>query len=96
MEFGFLKYLEEKKMVVPVGAVATTTENTECGGEWKVPRYCNAENNTCEYSAKWELIPRKDEIRFTITTSNIDTWTGIAFSDDEKMVLALFVYNLLA
>lgn len=61
-------------------------ESTLCGGEWKVPRNCNPENNTCEYSAKWEYLPRKDEIRFTITTTNTDTWTGVAFSKDDKMV----------
>lgn len=64
----------------------TTNANTDCGGSWKIPRHCNPDNYTCEYSAKWELIPRKDVIRFTITTKHTDTWTGIAFSDNEKMV----------
>lgn len=56
---------EEKKDVMPAGAGATSdsAQNTDCGGEWKVPKGCNPDNYTCEYSAKWELIPRKDEIR---------------------------------
>lgn len=75
-------------MVEPSGDVATseTATNTDCGGIWRVPRNCNPENYTCEYSVKWELVPRIDTIRFTITTKHTDTWTGIGFSDDEKMV----------
>lgn len=90
------KFLEERKMITPAGAAATsdTAENTECGGIWKVPRDCNPENYTCEYSAKWELIPRKDTIRFTITTKHTDTWTGIAFSNDEKMVSCIIFFFL--
>ncbi|XP_060536686.1 uncharacterized protein LOC132708394 isoform X2 [Cylas formicarius] len=82
-----LNFYDEKKAIAPAGAAATSdsAQNTHCGGEWKIPKGCRPENYTCEYSAKWELIPRKDEIRFTITTNHTDTWTGIAFSDNEKM-----------
>lgn len=75
-------------MVEPAStsAVNETATNTDCGGVWKVPRNCNPDNYTCEYSVKWELIPRQDAIRFTITTKHTDTWTGIGFSDDERMV----------
>ncbi|CAH0551188.1 unnamed protein product [Brassicogethes aeneus] len=62
-----------------------TNDYTECGGHWKYPRKCNLINNTCEYSAKWQFFSKKDEVKFTITTRNTDTWTGIAFSNDEKM-----------
>lgn len=54
-----------------------------------MPRNCDPNNGTCEYSAKWDYLPRGDEIKFTITTTNTDTWTGIAFSNDEKMVIKL-------
>ncbi|ENN79445.1 hypothetical protein YQE_04089, partial [Dendroctonus ponderosae] len=59
-----INFFEEKKDVMPAGAGATSdsAQNTDCGGLWKVPKGCSPENNTCEYSAKWELIPRKDEI----------------------------------
>lgn len=72
---------------VETGTNLTSTgfSPNECGGEWRYPRNCDSLNNTCEYTAKWE-VQRKDEIRFTITTSHTDLWTGIAFSDDEKMV----------
>lgn len=62
------------------------TKSSVCGGEWKTPRTCSPENNTCEYHASWEYLYRGDEIRFTISTKHTDTWTGIAFSNDEKMV----------
>ncbi|XP_066143136.1 uncharacterized protein [Euwallacea fornicatus] len=82
-----LNFFESKNEVKPAGAGATnrSAQNTDCGGEWKVPKDCDPTNYTCEYSAKWELVPRKDEIRFTITTSHTDTWTGIGFSNDERM-----------
>lgn len=57
-----------------------------CGGEWKHPRTCSTVNFTCDYWAKWEYKPKKDEIHFTITTKHTNLWTGIAFSKDEKMV----------
>ncbi|ERL91743.1 hypothetical protein D910_09069, partial [Dendroctonus ponderosae] len=64
-----INFFEEKKDVMPAGAGATSdsAQNTDCGGLWKVPKGCSPENNTCEYSAKWELIPRKDEIRISWT-----------------------------
>nr|CAI5819816.1 unnamed protein product [Callosobruchus analis] len=82
-----LNFFEEKRMVEPAGAAANSpnSENTDCGGIWKVPKNCNPDNYTCEYSAKWELIPRKDTIKFTITTKHTDTWTGIGFSNNERM-----------
>lgn len=61
--------------------------STVCNGEFKVPRNCKIENKTCEYAAQWQFYPRKNEIKFTIVTSHTDTWTGIGFSNDEKMVI---------
>lgn len=86
--------LEEKKKIVitqnrageNIETVETEDEFSYCGGEWKIPRTCSSENYTCEYSARWEYKPRKDEIYFTITTKHTNTWTGIGFSKDEKMV----------
>lgn len=84
----YVFFLDEKRQIDPAGPMATSNnaETRDCGGIWKHPRNCNPDNYTCEYSAQWELIPRKDTIKFTITTKHTDTWTGIAFSDDEKMV----------
>lgn len=75
-------------MVEPTDPVATseTVVNTDCSGIWKVPKKCNPDNYTCEYSAKWEFLPRTDTIHFTLTTKHTDTWTGIGFSDNERMV----------
>lgn len=88
----FINLLTEEKKASSINgndinvAGGSSQDSSLCGGEWKLPRNCNPENNTCEYSAKWEYLPKKDEIRFTITTSHTDTWTGVAFSKDDKMV----------
>lgn len=73
---------------------------TPCRGEWSSPKNCILSEGQCEYHAKWEYFSRKDEIKFTITTTNTNTWTGIGFSDDHKMVryfhlfLCLLLYLL--
>lgn len=76
-------------------AMSENASNTDCGGVWKIPRNCNPDNHTCEYSAKWELIPATDTIRFTITTKHMDAWTGIGFSDDERMVNIMYLLILI-
>lgn len=82
-------FLDEQKKNT-VGAVIDGKEeessSTVCNGEWKFPRHCQVQNKTCEYSAHWQFFPRKNEIKFTIITKQTTTWTGIAFSNDEKMV----------
>lgn len=60
-------------------------------GEWRYPRDCSREKYTCEYSVNWVYKPRTDNIHFTIVTKHIDTWTGIGFSKDERMVMYLDV-----
>jgi hypothetical protein len=57
-----------------------------CGGHWQTPRNCDPEQHNCEYYAKWEHLHKKDEVRFTVETKHTTTWTGIAFSNDTKMV----------
>lgn len=57
-----------------------------CGGEWKYPRTCSASNNDCEYIARWEFDENLDAVNFTITTTDVDHWTGIGFSDNPQMV----------
>ncbi|GLV40155.1 nahoda [Carabus blaptoides fortunei] len=69
----------------PVGGTLRDLTSSVCTGQWKTPRSCSIENRTCEYSVQWQHMHRKDEIRFTITTSHTDTWTGIGFSKNEKM-----------
>lgn len=54
-------------------------------GHWKYPSNCSPENHTCEYYAQWETVGRGDVMRWYIETSNTKTWTGVGFSDDEKM-----------
>ena len=61
-----------------------------CGGRWQTPRNCNPAKRNCEYYAKWEYLERKDEIKFTIQTTHTDLWTGIGFSDDQKMVKIVY------
>lgn len=54
-------------------------------GHWKYPSNCSPKNHTCEYYAQWETVGRGDVMRWHIETSNTKTWTGVGFSDDEKM-----------
>ena len=56
----------------------------KCGGEWKYPRTCDG--LTCEYHAQWEYLEETDDIKFTVKTTHTDKWTGIGFSDTQKMV----------
>lgn len=59
--------------------------DNNCEGHWKYPRTCQPEKFNCEYYASWQTIGHGDEFRFRIQTTNTKTWTGIGFSDDEKM-----------
>ena len=81
---GFLNlnfYEEDKK-----SEEREPDEPIYCGGSWKTPKSCSPKKHDCEYYAKWEYFSRKDEIKFTIETTHTNTWTGIGFSDDQKMV----------
>lgn len=57
-----------------------------CGGQWKYPHSCSPKEGNCEYFARWEFVEETDDIRFTVSSSNTKLWTGIAFSQDAKMV----------
>ncbi|KPJ20098.1 Cell surface glycoprotein 1 [Papilio machaon] len=60
----------------------------KCGGQWKLPADCDPKNKTCEYHATWEYLGLKrgkDSIKFTITTKYSKLWTGIGFSNNQKM-----------
>lgn len=65
---------------------APVAKITPCFGQWKSPRGCDVTKGTCEYHATWEYFSRKDEVKFTIITTNTNYWTGIGFSDNQKMV----------
>lgn len=70
------------------GSAVSSTANlldNNCEGHWKFPRTCTPEKFNCEYYASWQTIGRGDEFRFRIQTTNTKTWTGVGFSDDEKM-----------
>lgn len=66
-------------------------QNRFCGGSWKSPKSCDQQKHDCEYFAKWEYFSQRDEIKFDIETTHTNTWTGIAFSNDQKMVSLLFI-----
>lgn len=77
-----LNFYEEDKKV----EVRDPEEADFCGGSWKTPKSCSTKKHNCEYYVKWEYFSRKDEIKFTIETTHTNTWTGIGFSEDQKMV----------
>jgi hypothetical protein len=58
----------------------------ECHGHWKTPRNCSAEKHDCEYFISWQTAGKGDEVRFHIETTNVNTYTGIGFSEDRLMV----------
>ena len=89
-----INFLETPEKVVKssnatqVAATAETTSHlldNDCRGFWKHPRNCSPEKHNCEYYARWETVGRGDEMRFHIESSHTDTWTGIGFSNDNKM-----------
>jgi hypothetical protein len=95
MQRGFtqINFIEDIKVVtstnssVSVAAPVTSHElDNDCHGFWKHPRDCSQEKANCEYFASWETIGRGDEMRFHIETTNTQTWSGIGFSNDIKMV----------
>jgi DOMON domain len=63
-------------------ATPSGSQLDQCGsGYWRFPRTC--EKDDCEYEAKWTV--QGDNAHFTIRTKHTDLWTGIAFSQNERM-----------
>lgn len=86
-----INFFEETKAKSASGSNSTVVDTSanlldnNCEGHWKYPRTCSPDKFDCEYYAAWQTIGRGDEFRFRIQTTNTKTWTGIGFSDDEKM-----------
>lgn len=85
--FTQLNFLEEPKPAIGdrSSAAANNLLNNDCEGHWKHPRTCNPEKFDCEYAASWRTVGRGDEVRFKIQTTNTKSWTGIAFSENDRM-----------
>ncbi|XP_011304323.1 uncharacterized protein [Fopius arisanus] len=75
----------EEKNKEEFGGHNSLLESGKCGGEWRHPRNCAVENATCDYYIRWIYRAKKDEMTFTIITKDTDKWTGVGFSEDEKM-----------
>lgn len=86
-----INFFEEKKVNSVSGSKSTSTDTSinildnNCEGHWKHPRTCQPDKFNCEYYAEWRTIGKGDEFRFRIQTTYTKTWTGVGFSDDEKM-----------
>lgn len=74
----FENNMDEEEVNVPVPGGG-------CGGSWQYPKHCSVENRTCEYAIRWNYRAKKDEMSFVISTTNTNSWTGVGFSDDDKM-----------
>lgn len=74
----------EDGVVIPAGPKGHELDN-ECHGFWKFPRDCEPEKFNCEYFASWQVVGKGDAVNFHIETNNTATWTGIGFSNDQKM-----------
>lgn len=85
--FTQLNFLEETKPVAGDKSVASGSNllDNDCEGHWKHPRTCNPAKFDCEYFAAWKTVGHGDEVRFKIQTTNTKSWTGIAFSDNDRM-----------
>lgn len=93
---SIFQFLDETKTSSNGGI--QSLDNDKCGAQWKLPADCDINNNTCDYVASWEYLGQKrgkDSIRFTITTKQTKTWTGIGFSNDKKMVCFFLLITIL-
>ncbi|XP_063986455.1 uncharacterized protein LOC135167306 isoform X2 [Diachasmimorpha longicaudata] len=80
---AFNFFVEKNKQ--EFGGHNSLLESGKCGGEWRHPRNCVVENATCDYYIRWIYRAKKDEMTFTIITKDTDKWTGVGFSEDDKM-----------
>uniref|UniRef100_A0A182FFV1 DOMON domain-containing protein n=1 Tax=Anopheles albimanus TaxID=7167 RepID=A0A182FFV1_ANOAL len=71
-------------VIVPAGPVGHELDN-ECHGFYKFPRTCDPEQANCEYFLSWQTVARGEAVHFHLETKNTATWTGVGFSDDQKM-----------
>lgn len=75
----------EKKSRIQTESGSSNLLDDDCKGHWSHPRSCDPKKLNCEYYASWKTVGRGDEIRFKVQTNATATWTGIAFSENEKM-----------
>lgn len=59
--------------------------DNDCMGHFRHPRDCSPEKFNCEYYVTWQTVGKGDEMHFRIETTNTQYWTGIGFSEDDKM-----------
>lgn len=92
--FTQINFFDEDK---PRASIDSPHElENECHGHWKTPRNCSAEKHDCEYFISWQTAGRGDEVKFHIETTNVNTYTGVGFSEDRAMVrLSKYVYLML-
>lgn len=85
-----INFLEEAKPAAVVNGSQPSVGlshqlDNNCMGFWRHPRDCSPDKFNCEYYVAWQTIGKGDEMRFTIQTTNTQYWTGIGFSEDDKM-----------
>uniref|UniRef100_A0A182VH71 DOMON domain-containing protein n=1 Tax=Anopheles merus TaxID=30066 RepID=A0A182VH71_ANOME len=71
-------------VIVPAGPVGHELDN-ECHGFYKYPRTCDPEQANCEYFLSWQTVARGEAVHFHLETKHTATWTGVGFSDDQRM-----------
>lgn len=84
-----INFLDETKAALTNAAGGPTIKShqldNDCEGFWKIPQNCSEAKFNCEYFVSWRTVGRGDEMRFKIMTTHTKTWTGVAFSEDDKM-----------
>ncbi|XP_050076124.1 uncharacterized protein LOC126563522 [Anopheles maculipalpis] len=71
-------------VIVPAGPVGHELDN-DCHGFYKYPRTCDPEQANCEYFISWQTVARGDAVHFHLETKHTSSWTGVGFSDDQRM-----------
>lgn len=84
-QINFLEDETKQSSQLLDSATSSNQLDNDCVGHWRYPRDCSPEKLNCEYYASWATVGKGDEVHFKIQTTNVNTWTGIGFSNDDKM-----------
>ncbi|KAF2359756.1 DOMON domain [Trinorchestia longiramus] len=57
-----------------------------CGGEFGYPAGCSVKDQSCQYHVRWEYLDdESDLVHYKVSSTFVNKWTGIGFSDNTRM-----------